>query len=388
MSRKDTYNKLRIECNIPGILRGEVEWPFNCCMYEILSDHEDLLTKEDILDNIDKPWKWEVLLNKFNQEEIQYILNSNVLDIPMTTRYSSLDTIVANRHLYWDSRELSWKNEVTEEIMRLYPDLPYDYEIMENKVSYQFIVDNPHLPWGPRALSIKVPLDVVKNQPYDNWNWDILSQRKSMFPLFLDRPDLPWNIYTMTCINNIDTIKKYPHANWDYFNFSSMFDEKYMNLYPDKNWNRLIKSRGMHVDDSNNLPVILRKKNDDHLTRRFILSNPQIKWRGDTLINYLSVDDIIKIDALDRVATSGVNLFSAKGLRMEHVINYPQYTWIAYHAEDATIDFIRKYGKPIDNYYFCNGKFTYQELVQSSDIPWDIGAYLFERVRYLNQHYK
>lgn len=121
-------------------------------------------------------------------------------------------------------------NAVTLEIVKAYPDLPWDWHILSRNPlvarSYQTVLDNPELPWdhrglswNPKAVTWELVVESQKTDLRYAWDWSGLTNNASVYSWerVVQNKDLPWDWTTISTKVDWETVSKNLDMPWNWY---------------------------------------------------------------------------------------------------------------------------------------------------------------------------
>lgn len=169
--------------------------------YQYLISTNTRIKMEDIINNPDKPWAWN-LLSQNKGIKIEDVINNS--DLPWDWKEISKrdditgDIVINNSSLPWDWYSVSRISTITiDDIINNY-ELPWNwYWITYNpSITFNDIISNLELPWDWRSVSEKpnIKLEYIINNLELPWDWDNISENPSIkMKDIVNNPKLPWN---------------------------------------------------------------------------------------------------------------------------------------------------------------------------------------------------
>ena len=145
---------------------------------------------------------------------------------------------------------------------------------------FQFILDNPDIPWDWDILSRNpnITWDIVQQNPDKKWNWWELSKNPNItWDIVQQNPDKKWNWYRLSENPNItwDIVQQNPDKPWDWDRLSETpnITLDIVQKNPDKkwNWDRLSRNPNITWD-------IVQQNPDKKWIWWELSKNPNITW--------------------------------------------------------------------------------------------------------------
>ncbi len=246
----------------------------------LMIKHQDLVKIKEEIKEISNRNLWKMVNDEWSRYWFQFVLDNSgeLLDYSSLSQNSNItwDIVKNNPDIPWDYNELSYN--VSKDIMIDNPDKDWNYSIITTCLKIKTQEDLDGHDYGWLSYNETIPLELISNNLDKPWDFNQLSRNRNLTWEFIeDNPDKPWSYQRLSCASIItwNIVKDNPDKNW-YYIFLSKNENITWDIVrdnPDEPWDYDFLSV-----NSNITWEIVRDNPDKPWDYNGLLNNPNITW--------------------------------------------------------------------------------------------------------------